>query len=138
MTRFTIGKVAESAGVGVETIRFYERRGLIEQPTPVRTSFREYPQAAVNRIRFIKRAQELGFTLSEVAELLLLSDKSGATRKSVKDLAAKKLLLIREKLDDLRHMEATLAKLVDDCSGKGPLHGCPIIEAITDTQNHCH
>lgn len=138
MTKFTIGKVAEAAGVGVETIRFYERRKLISQPTPIKTSFREYPQSAVNRIRFIKRAQELGFTLSEVAELLALSEQSMASRKSVKELAAKKLLLIREKLDDLRHMETTLSKLVDDCSGKGPLHGCPIIEAITDTQINCH
>ena len=138
MTKFTIGRVAEAAGVGVETIRFYERRGLIAQPTPVKTSFREYPESAANRIRFIKRAQELGFTLSEVAELLSLSEKSGATRKSVKELAAKKLLLIREKLEDLRHMEVTLSKLVEDCSGKGPLEGCPIIEAVTDTQIHCH
>ena len=76
MTKFTIGKVAAAADVGVETIRFYERRGLIAQPTPIKTSFREYPESAVNRIRFIKRAQEL--------------------------------------------------------------HGCPIIEAITDTQIHCH
>ncbi len=138
MSKFTIGKLAAAAGVGVETIRFYERRGLIAQPTPLKTAFREYPESAVNRIRFIKRAQELGFTLSEVGELLRLSEKTGATRKSVKALAVKKLTLIREKLEDLQHMEATLSKLVDDCSGAGPLGGCPIIEAITDTQIRCH
>ncbi len=138
MSRFTIGKVAEAAGVGVETIRFYERRGLIDQPKPLKSSFREYPEAVVSRIRFIKRSQELGFTLSEVAELLMLSETSGATRRSVKELAAKKLTSIREKLNDLKWMEATLDKLVSACSGSGPVKGCPIIEAITETQTHCH
>ncbi len=138
MTRFTIGKVAEAAGVGVESIRFYERRGLIDQPSPIKSAFREYPETVVARIRFIKRAQELGFTLSEVAELLTLSEQTGATRKSVRELAAKKLELIREKLEALKQMEATLAKLVSECSGKGHLNGCPIIEAITETKTHCH
>ncbi|WP_040768411.1 MerR family transcriptional regulator, partial [Novipirellula maiorica] len=66
MAGFTIGKVAKASGVGVETIRFYQRSGLINEPTPIRTSFREYPAATVDRIRFIKRAQNLGFTLAEI------------------------------------------------------------------------
>lgn len=137
MAGFTIGKVAQTAGVGVETVRYYERQGLIDKPKPQRTSFREYSTSVVDRIRFIKRAQELGFTLSEVAELLALSDQSGTSRKSVKELATKKLIAIREKLVDLRQMESTLATLVNDCSGKGPLAGCPIIEAITNKHSHC-
>lgn len=137
MAGFTIGKVAKAAGVGVETIRFYERQGLIKQPTPQRTSFREYSTSVVDRVRFIKRAQELGFTLSEVSELLELTDRTGASRKSVKELAGKKLIAIREKLADLKQMELTLARLVNDCSGKGPLVGCPIIEAITNKHSHC-
>ena len=137
MAGFTIGKVAEASGVGVETIRFYERQGLIDQPKPRRTAFREYPSETVDRIRFIKRAQELGFTLSEVAELLTLAGKTDASRQSVKALAAKKLIAIREKLADLKQMESTLAKLVNECSGKGPLLGCPIIDAITDKHSNC-
>lgn len=132
MAGFTIGRVAKAAGVGVETVRYYERQGLIEKPMPRRTSYREYSTSVVDRIRFIKRSQELGFTLSEVSELLALADESGASRKRVKELATKKLIAIREKLADLQQMESTLSALVDDCSGKGLLAGCPIIDAITN------
>lgn len=137
MAGFTIGRVAKAAGVGVETVRYYERQGLIEKPMPRRISHREYSTSVVDRIRFIKRSQELGFTLSEVSELLALADESGASRKRVKELATKKLIAIREKLADLQQMESTLSALVNDCSGKGPLAGCPIIDAITNNHSQC-
>tara|TARA_R110002073_G_scaffold8761_3_gene46872 strand:+ start:21057 stop:21470 length:414 start_codon:yes stop_codon:yes gene_type:complete len=134
MAGLTISKVAKAAGVGVETIRFYERKGLVDRPIPQRTAFREYPPPVVDRIRFIKRAQTLGFTLSEISELLELSERAGASRKRVKELASQKLAIIREKLSDLIQMEITLATLVEDCSGHGPVAGCPIIDAITDEE----
>ena len=137
MQRFTIGKVAAASDVGIETIRFYERKGLIEQPSAIRTSFREYPVSIVERIRFIKRSQELGFTLSEISELLALADRTDGSRKTVRELASKKLDAIRMKVADLQRMEATLSILVKNCSGSGPVSGCPIIEAITGKAATC-
>lgn len=137
MAGFTIGKVAKAAGVGVETVRFYERRGLIERPSSVSTSFREYPAEAVEQIRFIKRAQELGFTLAEISELLQLACTTTSSRSDVKQLAQNKLSAIRKKIVDLQSIEATLSQLVKDCSGRGDLSGCPIIDAITNDSKPC-
>jgi len=109
MRGFTIGKVAKAAGVGVETIRFYEKKGLIEQP-PSQGTYRTYPKTVVGRIRFVKRAQELGFTLAEIRELLSLADQPHENRATVKELAQRQ------------------------CSGEGPVEGCPIIEAFIDEE----
>lgn len=130
MSGFTIGKVATASGVGVETVRYYQRRGLIEEPRPLATSFREYPGSVVDRIRFIKRAQDLGFTLAEIEELLGICDRPGASRGKVRLLAERKLETIRQKIFDLQQMESTLSHLVEQCSGRGAVPGCPIIEAI--------
>tara|TARA_R110002072_G_scaffold13576_1_gene57163 strand:+ start:4786 stop:5214 length:429 start_codon:yes stop_codon:yes gene_type:complete len=138
MSRFTIGKVAEAAGVGVETVRFYQRRGLLAEPSPVRTSFREYPESTVDRIRFIRRAKDLGFTLAEIGELLALSEIPDESRGKVKQLAEQKLVAIRQKLADLQQMETTLSGLVQDCNGRGSLVGCPIIEAIIHESIKCN
>lgn len=137
MSRFTIGKVAEAAGVGVETVRFYQRRGLLAEPSPVRTLFREYPESTVDRIRFIRRAKDLGFTLAEIGELLALSEIPHESRGKVKQLAEQKLVAIRQKLVDLQQMETTLSGLVQDCSGRGSLDGCPIIEAMIHEPTKC-
>lgn len=128
MNRFTIGKVAAAAGVGVETIRFYQKKGLIDQP-PFKGSFREYPKSVVSRIQFILRAKELGFSLAEIRELLTLSDGNG-DRGKVKSIASRKLASIRQQLEELRSTEVTLKNLVEQCSGEGQVHGCPIIEAL--------
>ncbi|EMB16344.1 MULTISPECIES: MerR family transcriptional regulator [Rhodopirellula] len=138
MSRFTIGKVAEAAGVGVETVRFYQRRGLLAEPSPVRTSFREYPESTVDRIRFIRRAKDLGFTLAEIGELLALSEIPDESRGKVKQLAEQKLVAIRQKLADLQQMETTLSGLVQDCNGRRSLVGCPIIEAIIHESIKCN
>ena len=134
MKRLTIGKVAQQAGVNVETVRFYQRKGLVERPVPKSTSFREYPSGTCERIVFIKRAQTLGFTLKEIAELLSLADNPSGKRSEVRALAEKKLNAIREKLLDLGRMEQTLSALVGKCSGRGRISGCPIIDAITSPQ----
>ncbi len=130
MNAFTIGKAARTAGVGVETIRFYEKRGLISQPNATKGKFREYPMTVVARIRFIKRSQELGFTLSEIKDLMRLADSPNSDRKRVKELAQRKTESIRRKIVDLQQLESTLSRLVTDCSGHGRVRGCPIIEAI--------
>lgn len=134
MRKFTIGCVALAAGVGVETVRYYERRGLVKRP-PGGTGFREYDRNVPDRIRFIRRAQELGFTLREVADLLRLTDTPGATRGEVRKLAEEKLRSVRERIRDLRRIEKTLSGLVEQCSGRGRVSGCPIIEAIATTGN---
>ncbi|EMI20428.1 MerR family transcriptional regulator [Rhodopirellula maiorica SM1] len=126
-----IGKLAKAANVNVETIRFYERRGLLHRPDPIKTTFREYPPEAVDRIRFIKRAKDLGFTLSEISDLLQLEQKTGASRREVKTLAESKLTIIRGKIADLQRIESTLSELVVQCSGRGSLSGCPIIQTMT-------
>lgn len=131
MRRRTIGTVAKAAGVNVETIRFYERKGLIIRPEPVATSFREYPLETVERIRFVKRAQELGFTLAEIKDLLRLSDGEYGTRADVKDLAESKLSSIRQKINDLAQIENMLQELVDRCTGQGSVSECPIIRALS-------
>lgn len=123
----TIAGVAGAAGVGVETVRFYERRGLISQPAKVNGSIRRYGSDHVRRIRFVKRSQELGFTLDEIESLLKLED--GTDRRSIQKIATARLEQVRERIADLRRIEGTLEHLLADCrSGAG--HRCPIISAI--------
>ena len=129
MEKFTIGKVAKAADVGVETIRFYEKKGLIVQPQAAGT-YREYPKSVVTRISFIKRAKELGFKLSEIRDLLELADQPAEDRAAVKQIAEAKVESIRTRICELRKAEEILAELVDQCSGEGTVHDCPIIEAF--------
>ena len=124
---YTIAQAAEAARVGIETVRYYERRGLIAQPTQKHGAFRRYGGGHVARIRFIKRAQDLGFSLSEIGELLTLQD--GAARTEVQRIAAARLAEIRSRLKDLRRMERTLAELLEHCRHGGSAT-CPIIDAI--------
>lgn len=133
MNGFTIGKVAKASGVGVETIRFYERKGLIIQPVAQGT-YRIYPQSVVARIRFIKRAKELGFTLSEIKDLLALADCPDNDRAAVKNIASQKAEILRDKIAELKKAEEALSELVENCSGEGTVEGCPIIEALIDNQ----
>ena len=134
MSKLTIGRVARAAGVGVETIRFYERKGLVEQPIAL-SSFREYPLDVIDRIRFIKRAQELGFTLSEVGQLLQIADSPQSSKREVRQLAGQKLIEIRQKIEDLQRLASTLGTLHEKCSGRGALSDCPIIESIASPIN---
>jgi len=127
----TIGRLAKAAGVGIETIRYYQRRQLLPVP-PQRGAFRHYPPAAVARIHFIKRAQELGFSLDEIAQLLQLAD--GAERDAVRAIARQRLDQIEAKLADLGRMKAVLSQLIDDCEhcvGEMP---CPIIDAFLSSE----
>ncbi len=128
--RWTIGKVARLAGVGVETVRFYEREGVIEKPPRRLSGYREYSSAAVSRIRFIKKAKQLGFSLKEVKELLDLRVDPSTTCGEVRSRANAKLEDIRQKIGELKRIEAALEKLVAACKGKGPIGECPILDAL--------
>ncbi len=129
MDTLTIGQVAQKAGVHKETIRYYQSLGLVAEPQRSPGSVRRYGDSTVARLQFIKRAQQLGFTLEEVGRLLLLEDgqNCGETRK----LAEHKLALIKERIADLNRMRRLLEGLVDQCrQGKRP-RACPIISTLT-------
>lgn len=132
MQSLTIGKVAKEAEVGIETIRFYEREGLIEEPPRRASGYRQYPADTVDRVRFIKRAKELGFSLKEIKELLALSIAPGTTCGQVKKRAEAKLDDIEDKIRSLRRMKGALKKLTDACGGKGSVSECPILDALED------
>ena len=131
---FTIGKLAQHAGVNIETIRYYQRRGLLDEPDKPLGGYRRYPASAVTRVRFIKRAQQLGFTLEEIKGLLLLED--GQNCRKTRLLAERKLALIEERLHDLVRMRGTLKGLIAECAkGRRP-RSCPIIATLTASASH--
>ena len=131
MQDMTIGKAARGAGVGVETIRFYERKGLIEQPPkPLNSGFRTYPQETVGRIRFIRQAQELGFSLREVHALLELRAAPGADAAEVRARATAKLADVDDKIRQLKRIRGALHTLIAACPGRGALRRCSIMEAL--------
>lgn len=133
----TIGRLARAAAVGVETVRYYQRRHLLPLPEATSGVFRSYPAALVERIRFIKRAQELGFSLDEVGTLLQL--EQGTERDAIRNVASDKLRQIREKIADLQRMEGVLSHLIDACSASGQAQPCPIIAALAGQAavEHC-
>ena len=132
----TRGKLARRAGVNIETIRYYEQRGLIPEPPRTTSGYRQYTEDYVERIRFIKRAQELGFTLSEIKELLSLRVDPETDRGEVKQRAATKIVTIEEKISDLERMKHRLKLLVTSCSGRGPTSECPILEAMGSEESY--
>lgn len=130
MDGLTSGDVARQASVHVETLRYYERRGLLPKPPRSIGNYRLYPAATLRRVQFVKRAQELGFSLREVKELLALRATPGAKAKDVRDKATTKIADIRSKMRSLRAMEKALTTLVAGCSGKGLAARCTILEAL--------
>ncbi len=131
MKTMTIGHAARAAGVGVETIRFYERRGLIKQPPkPVGSGFRVYPEETVQRIRFIREAQEIGFSLREIDELLSLRADPAADSSDVRERAIDKRNEVEQKIAHLERIHAALEELISACPGKGALRQCSIMEAL--------
>lgn len=129
MAANTIGKVARRAGVGVETIRYYERRGLIEQPEK-RASFREYPPGTVERLQFIRHAKDLGFTLREIGDLLSLRVDPRVNCDAVRERAESKIADIEQRVASLRKIHATLEKLVAACGKNEGTGDCPILESL--------
>lgn len=122
---FTIGKLAKRAGGNIETIRFYQRRGLLSEPERPLGGVRRYNESHTRRIQFIRHGQTLGFSLAEIKELLSLED--GQHCHEAHELALRKLALVRERIESLHKMEIALSDLVDRCAGNTGSVTCPII-----------
>jgi len=127
---FTIGQVAERSGIGIETVRFYERKGLIAEPPRTDSGYRQYPEDVVVRLRFIRRAKELGFALKEISELLSLRVNPDTTCVDVRKQTEFKISDVEEKIRALRRIKTALKKLAASCVGTGPASECPILEAL--------
>lgn len=128
--KYTIGKLAKESGVTVETVRFYEQKGLIKQPAP-KSGYRKYPYDDIIKIKFIKRTQELGFTLNEAKELLELRVKSDAKCGQVKAKAEHKLDEVEKKIKDLNKMKRSLKKMINSCANnEKSISECPILECF--------
>lgn len=132
MEALTIGVLARQAGVHVETIRYYQRRGLLDEPERPAGGIRRYGPATAARIGFIKRAQDIGFSLDEIKELLRLERTPGC--RDARDIAEKKLAVIRTRVADLQQMSRALAKLIAECDA-GIERACPIIDCLAGTRS---
>lgn len=132
----TIGRLAQVGGVNLETIRYYEREGLLPRPPRTSSGYRIFPTDAARRLRFIKRAQALGFSLKEIRDLLALRVKRGANRDQIRARAEAKLVDIDQKIDMLMAMKRALSQLTKRCSGCGPTADCPILESLETEVDH--
>lgn len=130
ITTFKIGEVATRAKVNKETVRYYEKRELIPKPDRRYSGYRIFTQRHIDQIKFIKRAQELGFTLSEIKELLELRMDEDITCSEIRTEAQDKYQDVVEKIKDLKRIKETLVELIDSCSGSGPKGDCPILGAL--------
>jgi len=133
----TIGRLARSAGVGVETVRFYEREGLLAEPRRRESGYREYTVDVVQRLRFIRQAKELGFTLREIQELLDLRVAEDSTCADVRERARAKIADIENRIAALERMRSALERLARRCRGRGPTSECPILEEL-DSEEAVH
>jgi MerR family transcriptional regulator, mercuric resistance operon regulatory protein len=127
MEHLTIGKLAAAAGVGVETVRYYQRRGLLPEPRRPQGSVRRYGGGEVARLAFIRRAQEVGFTLDEVKDLIRIGESPNC--RGAREIAARKLEVVRMRLRDLAQVRDALAELIGQCDA-GKDRRCPIIENL--------
>jgi MerR family copper efflux transcriptional regulator len=129
MPAMTIGRLAKKAGVNIDTIRYYERNGLIPEPARRASGYREYGDTDAARLRFILRAKELGFTLAEIGELLSLSADHDV--RGVKRRAENRLEQVEHKIKELQRVRRGLKTLIDACPGHGDLEQCPIVAALS-------
>jgi MerR family copper efflux transcriptional regulator len=127
---YSIGQVAKAAEIGVETVRFYEREGLLAEPNRKSSGYRSYPASAIARLKFIRRAKDLGFTLNEIKQLLELRRDPDSTAADVRRQALTKIQDIDSKIRSLQEIRSALEMLVSHCHGRGPLSECPILDAI--------
>ncbi|MFT3756738.1 MAG: heavy metal-responsive transcriptional regulator [Pseudoxanthomonas sp.] len=129
-TSFTIGALAKQSGVAIDTIRYYEREGLLPPPSRRASGFREYDDSTIERVRFIRRAKDLGFSLDEIRDLLALEHDRTHGVKEIKQRASKRLREMDERIRQLTEMRDSLARLVDACPGDGEPECCPILSNI--------
>lgn len=128
----TIGQVAVAGGVNIETIRYYERRGLFPVAGRTPSGYRQYADDAITRLRFIKHAQELGFSLEEIRELLALRVSNGGSCKAVAQKTREKIEIVEERIRHLQRMKSTLEQLSAACAARRPTEECPILETLED------
>lgn len=126
----TVGELARAAGVNVQTVRYYERRGLLAEPPRTASGYRKYPESDVSRLGFIRRAQALGFTLTEIGDLLSLRVDPQTTSADVHRRVEEKLADVEEKLAELRRIQGALQELAASCKAHGPIGECPFLEAL--------
>ena len=130
-TQFTIGRLAKAADVNIDTVRFYERQGLLQPAPRTAGGYRLYGTADAQRLQFIRRAKTLGFSLEDIAELLRLTE-DGHDRGKVKAIAQKRVADLESRIRELEKMRSVLAHHAGHCSGHGEVSGCPIIQALLD------
>lgn len=129
--QFTIGRLAKAADVNIDTVRFYERQGLLQPAPRTAAGYRLYGAADAQRLQFIRRAKTLGFSLEDIAELLRLTE-DGHDRGKVKAIAQKRVADLESRIRELEKMRSVLAHHAGHCSGHGEVSGCPIIQALLD------
>ena len=130
----TIGALARIAGVGIDTVRFYEREGLLPPPARRASGYRQYTAATAQRLRFIRRAKELGFSLDEIRDLLALSADRERGVQGVRQRAEARAAEVERRIRELRRMQRGLQHLIAACPGHGPLESCPILAALGDKE----
>lgn len=133
-----IGQLAERAGVNVETVRYYERRGLLPEPARSDAGYRQYQPEAAQRLRFIKRAQSLGFTLHEIEELLALRVRHEGRCAAVGQRTCEKIALVQRKIRELRDIERSLTRLAAACKARKRTDDCPILHALEEQEDVSH
>ena len=130
MEKLSIGELAKKTNVNIETIRYYERRGLLPEPPRNESGHRQYPPEALKRTDFIKRCQVLGFSLKEIKEILDLRITPNSTCADMKSRVSEKLTEVDRKIHELIHIRDALNRLVKKCTGKGPIGSCPVLEEL--------
>lgn len=135
MAYLQIGELAKESGVETGTLRYYERLGLIPEPQRSESGYRQYPENMIDRISFIKRMQEHGFTLHEIKKLLAITDGQDADAQDVYEFTVQKLSEVQKKMAELEKIETMLLDLQRRCPGQGDLKSCPIIESLVDDQS---
>ena len=130
MEQISIGELAKRGRVNLETVRYYERQGLLPKPPRLQSGYRAFPGESVQKIRFIKQAQELGFSLGEIKELLALQVDPQSTGADVRKRAEAKIADIKAKMKTLNSMKKTLEQLISTCNGDGSISECPILESF--------
>lgn len=130
----SIGEVARRTDLGVETIRFYEREGLIDEPPRKLSGYRQYPEEVIARIRFIRRSKELGFSLKEIRELIALQRNPNATCMDVRRQTEAKIVELENKIVEFQKMRDTLTSMMSNCRNDLPVQSCPVLNALCE--NH--
>lgn len=130
MDTLSIGELAKQAKVNIETIRYYERRGLLEEPPRNKSGHRQYTTEVVRRTQFIKRCQTIGFSLNEILSILELKITPGSTCSDMQSRVSEKIKTVEEKIVELNQIKKALGRMLKKCSGKGPIGHCPILEEL--------